>query len=381
MVRMFPRAHEPLCAMPVAAPMNAEAPLPSSRRLRLPVSVWSAVPAILSVSPVVAQTALSSRAADAPALLRVFERLGPLAIALTAAGALILLLLLVRIWSMIRRERPVIATAPRRRGKAGGDSLDRATISASTDWGFDQNKRAALSRTTVVVGKKSSDLASISSAATMWSTSDVQNAAAISMRANEGMGKSPNAAPSPYMTSHNPYFRGESQIMMPMEVVEVADTLLQAELLVQLGDPKQAMILLSQHIRDTEEPGPGVWLMLLNLYQTTGRKSQYEALAVGFKTLFNAAVPAWATSAESMARDLESYAQVMMKLQSGWPQPTMRPMLENLLNDDRGGSRQGFSLAAYRDILFLLELLNVLDQMTQEEIDRALIQRKLESAG
>ncbi len=326
-------------------------------------------------------SAQATVAPDRSGLQFVVEHLDPLVIALIAVGLLMVLLLIWRIGSMIRRERPVSAPARRRGGRTRGDSLDRPTVSASTDWGFDQNKRAALARSAVAVDANSTGLASIDMAATMWSSVDVQNAAAISMQANDAMGKSPNAPPSPYTTSHNPYFHAGVPTTAAMEVVEVADALLQAELLVQLGDPKQAMILLSQHIRDTEHPGPAVWLMLLNLYQTTGRKSQYEALAVGFKTLFNAAVPAWATSAEALARDLESYPQVITKLQAGWPQPAMRSMLESLLNDDRGGSRQGFSLVAYREILFLLEILNVLDQMTQEEIDRERIQQKLGSAG
>ncbi len=305
--------------------------------------------------------------------MAVFGHLDPLALALVVAAVLIFVLLGLRVGSMVRRERkPVIATARARRASADGDSLGRASLGDNTDWGFDQNKRAAVARTPVAA----KDLA-YEGKATQWSNSEVQNAAEISMQANEGLGASNHRPPSPYRTSHNPYFHGEMEPGAPMEVEEVADVLLQAELLVQLGDPKQAMTLLSQHIRDTEKPGPAVWLMLLNLYQTTGRKSQYDALAIGFRTLFNAAVPPWSASSQTAARDLESYPQVMMKLQTGWPAPSVRTLLEGLLNDDRGGSRQGFSLTAYREILFLIEILDVLDLMSREDVEREEIRRKL----
>lgn len=42
--------------------------------------------------------------------------------------------------------------------------------------------------------------------------------------------------------------------------------------------------------------------------------------------------------------------------QRDWGTPAARKFLEQLLYDNRGGSRLGFSLAAYRDILMLLQV-------------------------
>jgi hypothetical protein len=334
-----------------------------------------------------AQTTSSNAVAGGVAhsgFLQVFERLDPMAMVLIVGAAIVLVLLIVRIWIMVRREQPIAVPAPARKrptmGAMGGDTIDRPTLQGSTDWGHDQNKRAAQSREAVTVMGITAGLPSLDQAVTQWTISEVHNAAFISKQANEGMGKSPNMPASPYRTSFNPYYKGESPTSA-IEVIEVADTLLQAELLVQLGDPKQAMTLLSNHIRETEKPGPAVWLMLLNLYQSTGRKSQYEALALGFGTLFNAAVPPWATSKEVMARDIESYPQVMLKLHTTWGKPAARPLIEGLLNDDRGGSRQGFTLTAYRDLLFLLEIVDELDKIVEEDEEREGIQRKLGRIG
>ncbi len=309
--------------------------------------------------------------------MQLMDRLGSTAIGLIVAAILVLVLLVWRVAVMIGRERPVAVPrrSVRKRGADDNEPLGHATLSQSTDWGFDQNKRAALSRSPAPVATVGPDLQSLEQAATQWTMSDVENAKG-GVRSDDSLGKSFQTTAGPYRTSFNPYFTGDAPASR-MEVVEVADTLMQADLLVQLGDPKQAMTLLSHHIRDTEKPGPAAWLMLLNLYQSTGREKQYNTLAAGFRTLFNAEVPPWATTPDVAARDLESYPQVIVKLQAIWPGPQARPILEGMLNDDRGGSRQGFSLAAYDDLLFLVQILDALEAIDVDETDRQGIRRKL----
>ena len=303
-------------------------------------------------------------------------RLGSATLALIAAAVVIVALLIWRVMVMVRRERPTPVPPTRGPRRSGEDALDRASIQRETDWGFDQNKRAALARSPVAVTNTTIELPSLDAAASMWSTTDLNNANSAGVQPADALGQSPFASASAYRTSSNPYFKREKPAeRMPVE--EVADTLLQAELLVQLGDPKQAMTLLSHHIRDTEKPGPAVWLMLLNLYQSTGREAQYNALSAGFRMLFNAELPPWAESSEQAARDLESYPQVIQRLQAGWSGPQAQAVVENLLNDDRGGSRQGFSIGAYRELLFLSEILATLDAIDREEEERQGIQRKL----
>ena len=264
-----------------------------------------------------AQTNRASGAApgafEGTGFFQVFGRLDGRAIALIAAAAAIVVLLLFRIGAMVRGERRSarpIAVPPERKARSEGAPFEHSTLRTPTDWGHDQNNRSAQGRQTVKVTTTKIELPSLADAITQWTISDVQNAAEISKQPADGLGKPANPPQSPYQTAFNPYFRGEPP-GSEIEVIEVADTLLQAELLVQLGDPKHAMTLLSNHIRTHERPGPAIWLMLLNLYQTTGRKSQYEALSKGFSTLFNAMVPEWSASPESVARDLESYPQVM----------------------------------------------------------------------
>ena len=67
----------------------------------------------------------------------------------------------------------------------------------------------------------------------------------------------------------------------------------------------------------------------------------------------------------------------MARLHGCWGKPAASQVLGELLSDNRGGSRAGFSLKAYRDILFLVEIVAMLDKMTEEDLEREDIQRKL----
>jgi hypothetical protein len=350
---------------------------PVSRPLPVLVRRVSTLVATALLLAQVASAQSTERMADRSAFLQLVERMGGMAVVLVVAAVVAFVLLVWRVVIMVRHERPASLPSSRRRmQREGDDPIDRPSLQRATDWGFDQNKRSAAARSPVTVGGTKVDLPSLDHAVTQWSTTDVNNANNSGVQPSDALGQSPTPTQSPYRTSFNPYFRHD-QPANRIEVVEVADALIQAELLVQLGDPKQAMTLLSHHIRDTEKPGAAVWLMLLSLYQSTGREAQYNALASGFRTLFNAEVPAWATSPDVMARELESYPQVMMRLQTTWSGPLARATIDGLLNDDRGGSRQGFSLAAYRELLFLSEILDMIATIASDEEDRQGIQRKL----
>ncbi|MEO9065038.1 MAG: hypothetical protein ABI277_12070 [Burkholderiaceae bacterium] len=319
-------------------------------------------------------------AADRTENVQFFDRLDAATIGLIVAAIVIIALLAWRVVVMIRSERPVVVPQRRRPHAESDDSPTRPSLQRSTDWGFDQNKRSAQVRAPVRVDNAETGLPSLESAVTQWSISNMYRAHAVDFVADDSLGKSPTRAASAYRTSFDPYLKREPPDRRT-EVVEVADALLQAELLVRLGDPKRAMTLLSHHIRENEKPGAAAWLMLLNLYQSTGREAQYKALGDGFKLLFNAEVPPWATSSDVVARELESYPQVMMKLLTTWSGPLAKSTVASFLNDDRGGCRQGFSLTAYRELLFIAEILDTLDLIAQDAEDRDGIRRKLGPAS
>ncbi len=305
----------------------------------------------------------SSDIATRSQLEMVFDRLEGPGLLVVIVAALVIALLLWRVIAAIRRERPVTPPSRPPRVEPPETAAGPATVTGSTDWGHDLNKRSAVTRRPGVA-VRGAEPAKLDGATTHWPP--VERTVLVRAPVSEPAGVAADGTASPYRTGFNPYYSGET-VDHRIVVEEVADTVTQAELLVQLGDPKEAMNLLSRHIRETEKPGPEVWLMLLDLYQATGRESQYNALADGFRALFNAEVPPWATSRDVATRDLETYVQVMRKLYSTWPRADCRGYLNDLLTDNRGGSRQGFSLSSYRELLFLVKMIDTLDQMSLDE--------------
>jgi hypothetical protein len=221
------------------------------------------------------------------------------------------------------------------------------------------------------------ELPAITMVDTRWATGD-EKAAPTQSSLLAGKKPEPRASASEgiYKTGVNPFF--QSAATKDVEVEEVADLMVQAELLITLHNYDEAINLLARHIRETEKPAPRAWLMLFEMFALTDRREQYNNLAKGFRILFNAQVPSWDEQASgSRSKTLEDYGKVMEKVQRLWGMPTCRAFLESLLYDDRGGNRQGFMLAAYSDILFLLDLIDAADQIAQEEEERRKIELKM----
>jgi hypothetical protein len=209
---------------------------------------------------------------------------------------------------------------------------------------------------------------------TRWAVGDEK---AVSSQSNM-IAKSkpkPSTDSGVYKTGYNPFF--QSSVSQEIEVVEVADVMQQVELLTTLRNYDEAINLLTRHIRETEKPAPQAWLMLFELFVKTERREQYNNLAKGFRILFNAQVPSWDEQASGVAKTLEDYMRVFEKVQRLWGMPTCRAFLESLLYDDRGGNRQGFMLAAYADIIFLLDLIDTADTLAQEDEERRQIELKM----
>ena len=351
----------------------------AGRRIGVRVALVAACAAASVTAPLVAfaQTAQAPGATAQLDFSDVFRRLDSTALLLIALSALFILWFLWRIVRMVGRDRAPPPPPPARRAAPrGSSSVDpapvRDSLNTATDWGFDENKRSAVGRRKGMSGDPS--MTSIETS-TMMPPLDRQTGS-FGVVPDDALGRSPVATVSPYRTGTNPYYLRSEALENQIDVVEVADVLTQADLLVQLGDPKEAMNLLSRHIRETEKPGPQVWLMLLDLYRSTGREAQYNALGDGFRALFNAQVPPWSVSSVG-DRTIEDYPQVMQRVTATWPNEECRANLEALLNDDRGGSRLGFSLLAYREILFLVDILDARRVLDKDDGDRAEIARKL----
>ena len=309
----------------------------------------------------------------------ILSRMDATTLVVVFVAVLVMLLLAWRVWALVRRERGA-KLSERGEARATPQTTTQRSGAPTTggDWGHGERKRAARDGKSEFADL---DLPSMTLTTAHWP--EVKNMETPS-RAGWVAGRPPGAhAPHPddtatiYRTGYNPFYRPEERI----EVEEVADVVTQAELLEHLGETKKAILLLSRHIREHEEPAPKAWLMLFELYVKTGRETHYKALAAGFRMLFNANVPPWADDSGDASKDLEHYPQVIGKVQELWGIPSCRAFLDSLLRDDRGGSRQGFMLAAYSDILFLIEIIDLLAAMKDENDERRSIELTLVEPG
>ncbi len=145
-----------------------------------------------------------------------------------------------------------------------------------------------------------------------------------------------------------------------VDVTELSQVTEEAQVYADLGRNDQAIELLRDHIdiQSGDRSSPAPWLMIFELYRRTNNRAGYDELAPQFRKHFNGRVPDWDNYGHELALDdgLEAFPHLVARIERDWGTADARKFLEELLYDNRGGSRLGFSLAAYRDILLLLQV-------------------------
>jgi len=145
-----------------------------------------------------------------------------------------------------------------------------------------------------------------------------------------------------------------------LDVTELSQVTDEAQVYADLGRNDQAIEILRSHIDSLigERSSPAPWLMIFDLYRRTNNRAGYDELAPQFRRHFNGRMPDWDSYGHELALDdgLEAFPHLVARIERDWGTADARKFLEELLYDNRGGSRLGFSLAAYRDILLLLQI-------------------------
>ena len=100
------------------------------------------------------------------------------------------------------------------------------------------------------------------------------------------------------------------------------------------------------------------WLMLQDLYRQNNRQSDFADVAQRFHLEFNAETPAWEQPSPSPDPGLAGFPRLIAKIRDVWPTQECRACIEELLYDNKGGSRIGFSLPAFRDLLLLYSIVD-----------------------
>jgi hypothetical protein len=224
---------------------------------------------------------------------------------------------------------------------------------------------------------------------------DRSNAMLINVRASR-YGEPAKGAPAKHYASDygppseigdtidtHPWERRDQQVMVtelsathPEHVTE------QANLFARLGHHEQAIAVLREYVEQQGVTSPAPLLMLLDLYRDSADRAEYERLSSQLKSQFNVRTPSWDEAQSDAANDaaneagLEGYPHVISKLTKLWGTRACMDYMQTLVVDSRGGTRVGFSLPVYFDILFLMRVQDdVLRHSDQADLDWGLHER------
>jgi pilus assembly protein FimV len=138
-----------------------------------------------------------------------------------------------------------------------------------------------------------------------------------------------------------------------LAVNEIADISQEAEFFIEIGEHERAISLLEGSLDSENHLTPVPQLYLFDLYRETGKQQAYENLRQKFSERFNAYVPKWTEDSSQVSRELADYPRALEQVCRSWRSDNIVPTLESLLVDDTRGSRLGFDLPAYREVIFL----------------------------
>jgi hypothetical protein len=275
-----------------------------------------------------------------------------------AAGVLIVGILLFLVNKLARRNA---GRAQQARNKQRSDSISLRRNAETAAGTAVPNREAAKARTPASESSSEKDaVPAITVIQTQWKNIQDDGFASKPKAGDIEADLNESLAPIGY----NPFFMlGESAI----EVKEIGNTLTEAELVRSLGLHQQAIDLLERLIGESSNPKPKIWLMLFDLYVKTQQQEKYNNLAQAFRTYFNAAAPPWDVQSPDAFKQLEDYASPINKIVALWGTPGCDAYLEGLLYDNRNATRQGFSLSAYNDIIFLVDIIELLEAASENE--------------
>lgn len=156
-----------------------------------------------------------------------------------------------------------------------------------------------------------------------------------------------------------------------------------ADIMLSFGRVKGAAQALQEYIDNNPQEALQPWIRLMDVYRMAGMREEFEAVARNLNQHFNVEVQSWsegksdaqvdlmldggsASVAAPRAQSLEDMPRIIGGVVKMWDAEDVVGYLYELLRDNRGGQRQGFSLPVVEDILFLIELKETSNRMEKE---------------
>lgn len=152
-----------------------------------------------------------------------------------------------------------------------------------------------------------------------------------------------------------------------------------ADIMLSFGRVKGAAQALQEYIDNNPQEALQPWIRLMDVYRMAGMRAEFENVARNLNMHFNVEVQNWDDGAAAIsvpsseaagglplaprATCLEDLPRLMNTVIGLWNAGDVVGYLYQLLRDNRGGQRMGFTLPVVEDILFLIELKETANRM------------------
>lgn len=144
-----------------------------------------------------------------------------------------------------------------------------------------------------------------------------------------------------------------------------------AEIMLSFGRVKGAAQTLQEYIDNNPQDALQPWIRLMDVYRMAGMREEFENVARNLNRHFNVEVQNWESAQAELAaggdiarpQSLEEMPRLMGKVVELWNDGDVVGYLYQLLRDNRGGERVGFTMPVVDDIMFLIELKETANRM------------------
>lgn len=159
---------------------------------------------------------------------------------------------------------------------------------------------------------------------------------------------------------------------LPETHAEVNPVMELAEIMLSFGRVKGAAQTLQEYIDNNPQDALQPWIRLMDVYRMAGMREEFENVARNLHLHFNVEVQSWdgaqaglvaGAGGDVRPQSLEEMPRLMSKVVELWNDGDVVGYLYQLLRDNRGGERIGFTMPVVDDIMFLIELKETANRM------------------
>lgn len=160
-----------------------------------------------------------------------------------------------------------------------------------------------------------------------------------------------------------------------------------ADIMLSFGRVKGAAQALQEYVDNNPQEALQPWMRLMDVYRMAGMREEFAKVAADLNKYFNVEVQSWEMVGDGasvdllldsgegasghgqsapVVRGLEDMPRIIGSIVRMWDSEDVVGYMYELLRDNRGGQRQGFSAFVASEILFLIELKETANRMGRE---------------